>query len=436
VNQVSLKALGEFLRRERERRGLSLDNIADDVLSKTTAWRIEAGNSSVSIEKYRHYCEKFGFDISKIQPMNDPDNLVQVKERLENIELKIELGLDLDGCIKALDTLQVDQKHPLVQLVHFMKAKAFMYSNKVERAEREFSQAIAAAEKHWEQFGYLNVVSCSYNALSNIAYRGHDLQSAAHLVEKAVKSFDPKGERQDAYYMILMNQASYLEKLGRIGEAQRIVDYLIDQIHHIDDLLVKLGVYHLQARLKRKEKLIDEALESAQIGLKIACRNKLNDRAAEFWTTMGNIYEDLNRYDEAHNAYLSVVELKDKVRDPLVLLDAVNDLGHLYIKQENWEMAEAVFKDAIEAGKNGGRRYINSLLGISTLYFRQNRKAEAVDYLKEALSLAHTQRLRKKKKKAILMLTQCFEDSDDMKQYMEYLIMLQKVDLELEEDER
>jgi tetratricopeptide (TPR) repeat protein len=439
VTKINLKSLGEFLRRERERRNWTLDDVADDTLKRTTAWRIERGFASVGLEKYKYYCEKLGFDIEDFRPQDEDNGQIDsLKERLDIIELNIELGHDLPGYIKQLESIRLQPRHPFGQIIHFLKAKAFMYERKPDRAEREFRQAITKADRHFEKYGYLNILSCAYSGLSTIAYRrDHDIEGALHLVGKAVELFNPDGERQEAQYMILMNQAAYLEKAGRLGEAEKIINFLAKEKDKIHPLPVKIAVYQLLAQMKRQKMLLDEALNHALQGLKIACGDKVFDRAVGLWDTLGKIYEDMGRLNEARDAYVTAISLKDKLKDPLIVLDPLNHLGYLYLKQANFSLAKSIFTEALESGKNGGSRYIDSLIGISTLFFRQgvNQKAQAIDFLKEALDLAHTQKLLKKKKRIILMLTEAYEEVDDPEQYLRYLVMLQKIDIELAKGE-
>lgn len=101
-----------------------------------------------------------------------------------------------------------------------------------------------------------------------------------------------------------------------------------------------------------------------------------NDNEAYFY--LANIYEELKNRDAAKNELKKALELKPDYHE------ALNYLGYLYVEEnKNLDQAEMMIKKALEMDPDNGA-YIDSL---GWLYFKQGKFKEAIEKLERASSL-------------------------------------------------
>ncbi|MBA4544733.1 tetratricopeptide repeat protein, partial [Thermoactinomyces daqus] len=275
-------------------------------------------------------------------------------------------------------------------------------------------------------------VPLSYNILANVAYVRNELTSALELIEQAIDLFDREGERQEQYYVFLMNKVSYLEKLDRLEEGETIIEEVITNSHKLIKAKNRANSYELYAKVMFK-KSPRKALEIATHGLFIASENFLPERVIELRTLLGDIYKKLGKLDDAKIEYEEALSLFDHVQTKSLFVSAYTSLGYLQLKSGELEQAKYSFSQAVKIGKEKeDSRYLDALIGLAQWYITVGRSNEAIPSLKKALEIAQHQGNKHKQLKIILKLTQCYQS--DRGQFFNYLESLQRNLLELEDE--
>lgn len=427
-----LKEVGAFLKRQREAKGLRPEDLVTKGLSKTTIRRIEAGKDLVREGKVRLYCQQLGYEFREVCEILGYRDMGRLKKRLEEIEFDIDLAINLDQSFDELKEIasNLEPDHPYIPSVHFLKAKAHFYAGRYEKAENEAVTAIELSQKH--QDTQMNIESISRNILSNVYYWQNRLKDSFEEIERAIERFDTSGDNHDRYHMMLLNKAVLLHKLGRLRDAEDILDYLLKEGKNIDRAALKASVYELQAEVKRQNKQYEQALQFAREGLKIVAMNQLYSRAFELWIVVGNIYEDLGDPDSAKSAYLRALKLEGKLPDSTMIGTGYACLGNLYRRQKDFKTAKIYFDKALTF-ESDDISFIDTLVGIAQLFLDQGMKESAIRPLQKALDMATIQGMTQKQYDICLLLTQCFEGIDNV-QYINHLKLFHRISLELKRE--
>lgn len=85
---------GDSLRKAREKRGLNLDQAADLTgIKKTSLWRLETGDSKVSVERFFAIAEAYGFDPIELLKSHTSTGMTEADyDRLKQVVMMI-MGL-------------------------------------------------------------------------------------------------------------------------------------------------------------------------------------------------------------------------------------------------------------------------------------------------------------------------------------------------------
>lgn len=419
-----LKKIGEALREQRCKLGWTLDQAAKESgLSKTMCFRLEHGDDSTKIENYEIYCASLGLIFEDLY--NEIQGADLLKQELAWIEADIDLsrGRGCSDSIKALRELDIPSKHPYMMIVEYLKGKMFFYAKKYDRAEKALRRAIDIADKHIDQYAHLNIITSSYNVLSVLFYTAwHRYEQALELANEAVALFVEGGERQTEYFMALANKAVYLEKLNRIIEAEKIIEFLYENLPNIYKSDSQATVCQLMARFKKESKQYVEAREAIQMGIDISRRNNLPHRASDLSLVLGSIHEEIGEPAQAERAYLRALNYCATIR-------VHNALGKLYLKQGNVKKAEEAFLKSLEFDVSENLpHYVEALMKYGITLLIQDRKEEAIEALEKAESLNSGNPDREQK--ICSLLAKCYKGIDKAK----YIYYLEKANnLKLEE---
>lgn len=384
------KYIGSLLRRERESRGLKMGSVATKGLSIPTISRIENGGEHVSPEKIHLYAQQLGTTIPDLIE-KDRQFADTLQQKFLMLDLRIDLGANLDMCLKDLDGFNVDENHLYYPVWLYYRGKILYVMEKTWEAEPYLQKAIRQIERKTdEEFEILrkkNVLALAHNILSNIYYKHRDLKRAITESELALDLFDLDGEQKDKYFMILMNRVSYLEKQEKILEAASLIDYLFENRNSISRITVRLNVYDQKARLLLEKGDYTKAIDVCFEGLKLACDEKQTDRACELWTTLGRVYEKMGMYANALENYNLALQTRNQLKNQSLIISTYTYLGSLHMKMKNWDTAEEAFIQAL-SHDDRGPRYVDALIGMYNLRFTQGKIHDAITYLEKAYELA------------------------------------------------
>lgn len=400
------------------------------MLSAATISRIEKGWTSVSEESVEAYAKALGFNFDQLKNMFIPsEDIVHIKRKLSMVEYCVEQrhfeSIDAD-----LKQLCIPEDHPLQQVIHYIKGKAFFYMRKFDRSERELEKAISLSEKYADRFGHLNIVGCAYNILSNIYYWTKGVQPALEASQKSVKSFDLSGERLDILQMSLVNHANFLGKAEHYGQAEEALREIREKHWPITRPLVRAKFFELLAEQKRRNKEYEEALDCAYESLRIAGDDNLTDQGVHALLVIGDIHNDLGESDQAKISYENALRFKDKVKHKALVADAYARLGRLFTYLHEFSKAEESFQKANEVPDVDDYRQCTILLGVGDLLVKQQKFESAIPPLSQSLKLSRIHRLKEKEYDALSLLSDCYYHIDPQAE-LEHLRMMKQVDREI-----
>jgi tetratricopeptide (TPR) repeat protein len=416
-----LKKMGDLLRERREQMGWSLAKAAEESgLSKTMCYRLEQGDILTNESNYRWYCEVLGLDFDELCQQIQGNDLL--KQELAWIETDIDLarGKGLEQSIQQLKDLNVPSNHPYIQVIEYLKGKAYFYAKKYDKSEKALRRAINIADRHIEEYGYLNIMTSAYNVLSNVFYQAwHQYDRALELADEAVALFVQEGERQIEFYMSFVNKLVFLDKLKRLAEAEKHIQFLRENLHKIYKADTQAAICELIARIQTKNKQYIEAREAIQMGIDIARRNNLPHRASDLSIEWGNIHVETGKPEQAERAYFRALNYYATIR-------VYNALGKLYLKAKDLGKARDAFAKSLEYNQDEtAPDYIDALIGMGKVLILQNQKSEAIIYLEKAESLTT---MKDKLKDIYWLLIECYGTNSPKGSY--YWDKLKRVQME------
>lgn len=147
-------------------------------------------------------------------------------------------------------------------------------------------------------------------------------------------------------------------------------------------------------------------LEAIKIGGKIRDTSLMSST----YSILGQLYGRAgNKQDEAVVAYLTSLELAEKINHKELIGAAFNNLGNLSIEIEDYEQAFEYFQKALDFNKamNAKNGVIVTLSNFASTYSAQGNPQKAVTYYKEAIKI--TKEMNNKRYQAALINNIAFE---------------------------
>jgi len=186
----------------------------------------------------------------------------------------------------------------------------------------------------------------------------------------------------------------YLRKVEKYGRNEDLVEVLYHEmkmgwiLQSIDDLLDLCGKISVNQR--------DSFLRLIEVAEELRIYVDGEDRGVVLGT-LGNLYRNLRKFDEAENAYADALKIYKKLAEenPDAYLPDLamtqNNLGNLYSDLRKFDEAENAYADALKIYKKLAEEnpdaYLFDLLqtqaDIGTLYISTNRVEKGVGILKE-----------------------------------------------------
>lgn len=437
--------LAKYLRQQREAKGLKPKDLVCENLSEPTIRRIERGER-VRPESLEAYCKQIGIPYRQVLQMFGQESEESIRQRLEEIDFDIEFRLHIPQSIQDLQEIKdrLGPNHPLIPRIHWMRAKAYFYAGKRDKAEEECLAAIAAAKKH---AGYQNIEAMTQIILGLIYFYDRTHPEALAETERGIEKFDRNAEYfdPDRFYMALLNKVAILERMGRIHEAEDILDQLVEESSFIERGVVKANVFEYAAKLKMKNGRYPEALTYALQGLNVTEKHSLYDRAVELWVVVGDIRDKMGQFEEAKRAYNQALKLKKhllEVQTPknhtekkyreAIVATTYAALGKLHGRNGEYETAKSYFEEALKF-ENDDSRFIDIYQALGELFFNHGKREAAIGPLKQGLELARIKGIVDKEAEIAGLLADCFEGYDQEQHYL-YLQIFRKLSRDLKRE--
>lgn len=414
LQSLQIDKIGDVIRKIRKKRGLRLEDLADDNISPATISNIERGIPHVHPDKIRYLLSKLDLDLDALPKLiqEERQELERLRFRLASIETLHDLG-HADEALRRIDELSLDDTHDLAAVVYYLKGKCYITKGYLRRAERLLFNAIRLTGQQPEQRKN-NLEAAAFCELGSVYFAQHRYEQALQYIENGLSAFHPDGERSQLRYLLLVNKAACLDRLGRTGEAFQTVEILWHHLHQIHHIHTVLKTYELRTELLLRQRLSEDAISCALEGLEIARLNHQYDRAFHLWTLLGNIYFQNRDWENAELCFCLALRLKNRLRDQQAILEAYTRLGLLYMTQEKWDQAREQLDQALKLGRQYPYIpvYADALMAMGNYYRQQGELKEAADHYREAVKWARKNGDRKRERDALFHQAQCLRDEN------------------------
>ncbi|TCS95460.1 helix-turn-helix domain-containing protein [Hazenella coriacea] len=361
--------LGQFIRKIRKERGMTLDDLCDDYIPRSTLSSIERGQTQNST-KVRYILKKLDIQISDL---TEREKKEAEDRQLELMIIENQINSDPKKALKRLSELPTEYEGPLLD---FLKGMCYYRSKQIDKSVKLFSKSLEKLEKSIDP-DQANLKSSCLNYLSIVEFQYYNnKEKALRYIDDALNHFELNNKRRYLHTNLLINKAIYLRSLGRAEEALKALDEIEFQSFDINIETV-ISLYDLRAKLKWKIQLYDEAASYAKQGLEIARINYNYERQVELYNTLSDIYTEKGSLDHAKKCLLAAIDLKDKIsRRHWLLLNSYLKLGIVFFNQKKYDLSITILEKAKEIADNSNDmvKYTQILLYIGKNFLSQSKK--------------------------------------------------------------
>jgi transcriptional regulator with XRE-family HTH domain len=437
-------AVGQYIRKLRIAKKMRQEDLADYMLSQSAVSNIERGSGEVSEEKINHLLAKLKSDKTLddfYTPVLEDEEALLNEElhiNLISIENTIDLVCPKEG-LNQLKNLHIPDRHDFAVIVEFLRAKGYFHKSQLNKAHKYYFNCIHMLEHRYSHMKFTNLKSACYHELSTIEYKQNNFEQAVNYSTKAEECFLPYGERQYYREMIPISRAVYLEKLNRIGEALLVLNQMHSskletpsenqkcEINSFECKEAILNYYEMQAKLLAKNNHFSEAVNYALKGIELARIDKMFARSLELWTTLGSIFMSQDKLNLAECCFTMAKKLTRKVQKDYLLSYIYKQLGMLYYKGEEIDLAKKEFVEGLRYSKraNDISLQIEALIGIVQCYIKQDNREKVLEFSQEALALATRHAFCRQKTRLYFILTIYLRDINDpdFSQYLQQFFL-------------
>lgn len=435
--------IGCIYRQERKRQGLSLPQLEDENISRSTMNNIERG-VLVGEDKYVYYAKLLGIDeelfgiISK-----ETKKEKELKKRLLKLEEIISANPEnVLAKLEKINSIEKLENKPIAPLFYFLRGTCYSeLKHKTKEAEQDFFHVVKLIEKNSE-FAESNIYACCLNELGLIAYRRNDFEKALQYTINGLRVFHPNGERLHYKYILLLNKCIYLQKLGNTEKALRAIEELDEAIHsgNLEDVRTSVIIqkYTMYAEIYNDMNSPETALEYAKRGIKLAWINTEYNRLVTLWNIAGRLYYKMGNLQEAEDYFLLALDLKPKITRKYLLPPVYTNLGKLYLQKKKYIQAKQMIEDAIKLSSeyNDALSHTEALTAMGHYFLEQNLYEDAINLYKQAATVAHQHNFFNQELDAVHYLCTCYNQSKNKSEYIASLERMYFVREKIKERER
>lgn len=379
---MDFERVGKLIRQVRQERGLRLDDLADDYIPRTTLSMIERGLTH-NETKVRYLLRKLEVNLSDL---SEKEKEEEKKRELDLLLLERKINTDAKKALVQLNKLPAEYNGPWLD---YLKGRCRYKLKQYEKTVEFINKALQELEK-MPDLAKTNLKSCCLNLLSVIEHYKGNREKALKYASEGLNCFDLSGERKPYYITLVLNKSIYLRSLGRTEKALEN----LEKIENIDTLDLNIdsviGLYDLQARLKKEIKLYEEAIDCAKKGLYLAIVNYNYESQLELLIRMGEIYRESGQLEQARKCLEEAVDLKDQItRRNWLVLDAYLELGEVYYQLNDFQRATKALQNTLEIAKRENRmlRYAKALLLMAKSLQADSNLDEAIVHFKKVYEM-------------------------------------------------
>jgi tetratricopeptide (TPR) repeat protein len=420
--QNDLPLLAYLARKIRLDQGLTLENLKDDNISMGTISNIENMEGNPSESKVYYLFERLGYDREAVEELKQRELL-----EMETLQRKLEC---VENMINYEDLLQAktllykympSEYHALFPYANYLKGLHTFFLNNIEKAYRIWMTTLDLCKKQVFSAKQHLLAKC-YNEISTCLYRQNNIQGAICYIKKGIKQFK-KGEQSEIKYALMCNNIFYLNKSGQIKEAYEYINKIWSKVHQIQRMQVKLHLYKSRCLLLIKNNELKEAEQCCKESIEISQRNLLpKSLLLDFLNILGSIYLKQGKYELAHEYFNFVLDMDAECKSPRRHADAYTYLTSLFTIQHKWSKAEECIEKALHIGReiNDDVRLTKILIISGICTKKQEKYEKSIPYFKEAIALCDKHGYLEQKYTAVYELAGCFDKIDNRKEFSQW----------------
>lgn len=305
LETIERKKIGEYLKRERKRKGIKSSLLVEDGLSQSTISNIERGVLSVDISRIIRLSEKLDIDVDQmVHDLQEIDqNRENVQEQLQGIESLLAHNLSTEKCLEMLNEIQ--NKHSMnTPYVFYLRGKCYIRTKQWDKAKLALRQSVEICESNKD-----NMKSASLYELSRVCYYIKEFDLALEYVDQGLFHFNDTGDRKYIRYNLYIMKVYILEAQEKFGEALSAIIKLWEFMQEIDDMRLVLTMYEKRALFLIKLGMFEDSVEFLLEGIEKARRNEFLDRSCELWTILSNAHLQMGKLTSAKSDIEIAIEM-------------------------------------------------------------------------------------------------------------------------------
>lgn len=372
--------VGQFIRKVRKERGMTLDDLADTYIPRATLSSIERGISQ-NPTKINYLLRKLDVhlvDLSKQEQIDREDR------NLHLIILESKINRAPAAILKELISLPTNHQG---SFSIFLKGRCYFKLKQYDQAIECFKNALHLAERELDS-ERANLKTYCCNHLSIIAFQHKNYEQALQYTDEGIAALNLNGERTYYYFTLLLNRAIYLWNLGKTEEALKTLEQIEMKTFDLNIDTV-IGIYDFRAKLKLEIKLVEDATYCAKKGLELARINDNYERQLELFITLSEIYKTSGFFNRAEQCLQTAISLQDMIvkRHNLILI-AYLDLGILYHEQQKYQQSQKILQKVLQIAKqqNNMLKYTKAMLYLAKNSLSKSRYDESIVCFTEVLN--------------------------------------------------
>ncbi|MBA4493258.1 helix-turn-helix domain-containing protein [Paenactinomyces guangxiensis] len=197
LSQFDMNLVSYIIRKRRNERGLTQEELSDSFVSDSTISNIENQEGNVKKRNIYHVLEKLGILRKQLPEVikEVQSEINEIQFQLEFIETLIDEG-HLEEGTRELESLSIEEYHPLHPYFLFLKARHFFRKKEWKKAKEHFNNAI----KIFDQYKIKptdNIISMCYNELSRCSSNQNNFEQALMYVNRGLNTYEESLARND-----------------------------------------------------------------------------------------------------------------------------------------------------------------------------------------------------------------------------------------------
>ncbi|WP_256253932.1 serine/threonine-protein kinase [Alteromonas sp. V450] len=301
-------------------------------------------------------------------PYENQEKGISVEDVLNNALTKLEANTQLHT--ESEDRVKLSLVNAFLGIGSFDKAKALLGSvdsnNPFILSEKLFLQA-------------------------NLAERALNYDVALKNIADALLITDKRGQKE-LYVEIRLLEADTYQKLSEFEESKNIYSSLLAFARRNNDVTLETTINVHLSMLYFRVPNYEKSLEHSQAALSIYTTNTLGDKSllSNIYHNYGSAMEELDRFDDAEEIYLKVLELDKGMfgdNHPATAIN-YNLMSYFYHTMGTYPLALEYADKAIEIHKQfapySGSEYVDSLFNKAHAHKALSEPREAIAALLEA----------------------------------------------------